>query len=80
MQKVFFNEASATTGINTINKTKLSKIQLPLVSIDKQNEFTEIYHKIQTIKNSFRNDINIVKLMPTFFDLLFKNNFDFFEK
>ena len=71
MQEIFFNETKATSGISSINKTQLSRIKIPIVEIEKQNQFEKIYLKINNLKNMYNNDTSIVELMPSLSTILF---------
>ena len=72
MRSIFFNLAKATTGINTLNLTELGKIEIPILVIEKQNKFGEIYLKIKKSQNSISNDAKINELYNTILTKAFR--------
>ncbi len=57
----------------TLGLDKLMKIKVPVPDIDLQNEFEELLHKVNTIKNhNNQTEQELKALMPSHLDKAFK--------
>ncbi len=57
----------------TLGLDKLMKIRVPVPAIDLQNEFVELLHKVNTIKNhNYQTEKELTQLLPSLLDKAFK--------